>query len=160
MAMNESSKLIPELSGFLAKNATSYNNLQNIIVVNGPGSFTGLRTIVLVANSIAYSYPHVELTTASFFQLFDSFPILKRSSKRDLFIKKAENIGIEVQTNEEALNYLELNNITKSYGDFEFSSKSSIINQSNVDYQKLIQKISFSKDKRISAHYIKKPNID
>ena len=37
---NESSKLIPELQSFIGNNKINQNDLDNIVVINGPGSFT------------------------------------------------------------------------------------------------------------------------
>jgi tRNA A37 threonylcarbamoyladenosine modification protein TsaB len=38
--LNESTLLIEEFDAFLKKNNVTYTDLENIVVVNGPGSFT------------------------------------------------------------------------------------------------------------------------
>ncbi len=51
---NESEKLMPEIDDLLKNKKIKYDDLERIIVVKGPGSFTGLRVGVSVANAIAY----------------------------------------------------------------------------------------------------------
>jgi len=51
---NESEKLMPEIDDLLKNKKIKYDDLEGIIVVKGPGSFTGLRVGVSVANAIAY----------------------------------------------------------------------------------------------------------
>jgi len=46
VAWNESEKLIWLVDEFLKENNLDYKNLENIVVVAGPGSFTWVRTIV------------------------------------------------------------------------------------------------------------------
>jgi hydrogenase maturation factor len=86
--------------------------LENIVVVNGPGSFTGIRTISLIANTINYVIKK-DLTEFSYFDLFDTYPICKPSSKRDTFVKKSESDEIEIIQNPDLENYFKENNIKK-----------------------------------------------
>ncbi len=67
---NESSKLIPLFSGFLQSNSIVHEDIENIVVVHGPGSFTGIRTICLFVNTLSFIYPHIYITPLSFFELF------------------------------------------------------------------------------------------
>ena len=52
---NQSKMLIPSIVNLLEKNRLSLNDLNEIIVVNGPGSFTGIRIGVTVAKTLSYS---------------------------------------------------------------------------------------------------------
>jgi tRNA threonylcarbamoyladenosine biosynthesis protein TsaB len=44
-----------KIEELLSKNSQSYENLKGIAVFEGPGSFTGLRIGISVANALAYS---------------------------------------------------------------------------------------------------------
>ncbi len=51
---NEAEMLLPEIDEMLKKNMLDFDDLDSVLVVSGPGSFTGLRVGVTVANTIAY----------------------------------------------------------------------------------------------------------
>lgn len=50
-----SSKLLPIIDNGLKENNLTLNNIDKIFVVNGPGSFTGIRVGVTVAKTIAWA---------------------------------------------------------------------------------------------------------
>ena len=155
---NESEKLIGIIDDFLSENNTNYNDLENIVVVAGPGSFTGVRTIVLLINTINFVIKK-NITSLNFFDLFDTYPIIKKSSKRDSFVKKAKESKIEIILNTDIKDYLEKQNIKTIYWEvnedfFDYLEISSII-----DYDKVIKNINFDTKKLIDPIYIKKPSI-
>ncbi len=53
---SHSEELVPALESILSECSVSLEEIGEIIVVNGPGSFTGVRLGVTVAKTIAYSY--------------------------------------------------------------------------------------------------------
>jgi len=53
-ANDESEKLMPEIDKLLKSEKLTYTDLDRVVVVKGPGSFTGLRVGVSVANMISY----------------------------------------------------------------------------------------------------------
>jgi hypothetical protein len=69
-------------------------------VVNWPWSFTWVRTIVLAINSINFIIDK-NITTLNFFELFEKYPIIKSSSRRDLFVKYEKNDTIAIVKNED-----------------------------------------------------------
>jgi len=52
---NHSILVMPMIDNILKKNNITTNDLNEIIVVNGPGSFTGVRIGVVIAKTLAYS---------------------------------------------------------------------------------------------------------
>lgn len=52
---NLSEKLLPNIDNMLGKNRMAHKDLDGIMVYLGPGTFTGLRIGITVANSFAYS---------------------------------------------------------------------------------------------------------
>ena len=155
---NESSILIPKIDEFLKKNTINYIDLENIVVVNWPWSFTWVRTTILAINTINYIIKK-NITTLSYFNLFRNYPIIKSSSKRDCFFKKDEHSKIEIISNEELKKYLNNKNVNKIYweanNDFFYDIK--ILDK--IEYEDIIKKIAFKKLFKAEPLYIKKPNI-
>ncbi len=156
--LEESSKLSFLINNFLKKNNVLYNEITNIVVINWPGSFTWVRSISLVVNTLSYIFENIKLTPVSYFDLFENYPIIKTSSKRDLFVKKSKNNIIEIIKNEDFVDYIENNNIKEIYWEFS-SEKLDIKITDNVDYKKLISKVILEEKKQIEAFYVKKPSI-
>jgi tRNA threonylcarbamoyladenosine biosynthesis protein TsaB len=50
-----SSELLTSIKALLARNSQDWTDIRGIIVYQGPGSFTGLRIGITVANTLAYS---------------------------------------------------------------------------------------------------------
>lgn len=51
---DEAEKLMPEIAAALKEEGLEFSDIDEVFVVKGPGSFTGLRIGVTVANTIAY----------------------------------------------------------------------------------------------------------
>src|SRR5690625_2490197 len=47
--------LVPMLKELLEESKVSFSDIKNIVAVNGPGSFTGIRIGLSVAKAISYS---------------------------------------------------------------------------------------------------------
>jgi len=165
---NESSKLISKIDLFLKQNNINYFDLENIVVVNWPWSFTGVRTIVLAINSINFII-NKNITTLNFFDLFENYPIIKSSSRRDLFVKYEKSSKIEIVKNDDFIKIIHhpsgasfntKGSKLKIYWDLTnniLSEKINII--SEINYTKIIENIVFQQNKLIEPLYIKKPNI-
>jgi len=150
---NESSKLTTIIDEFLKENKSTYFNLENLVVVNWPWSFTWVRTIVLAINSINFII-NKNITPLSFFDLFENYPIIKSSSRRDLFVKYEKSSKIEIVKNED---FILRENI---YWDLSNNILSEEIKvDSKIDYKKVLENIIFKENKLIEPLYIKKPNI-
>ncbi len=146
---NESSRFIKELDIFLKESSLDYFDLENIVLVNGPWSFTWVRTIILAVNSINFIIKK-SLTPISYFDLFKDFPIVKASSRRDCFFKKDKNSPIEIITNEE---------IEKNYKKAFWEANLWIEIFENIDYYDIINNIELKNLDKVEPLYIKKPNI-
>ncbi len=51
---DEAEKLMPAIAELLKKSGQKFSDIKQIYVIKGPGSFTGLRVGVTVANTLAY----------------------------------------------------------------------------------------------------------
>ncbi len=159
---NESMTLNPNIDELLKKNHTSYFDLENIVLVNWPGSFTWIRTAVLVANTINFII-NKRMTGIDYFSMYElafpaSYPIIKDSSRRDLFIKKDNTSKIEIIPNEELLEYLKENKISEIYWDTNINLDNTK-KITNIDYIKVLNKIKLDNKTKLEAFYMKKPNI-
>lgn len=152
---NESSLLIPKIDQFLNENKLNYFDLENIVLVNWPGSFTWVRTSVLAINTINFIIKK-DLTPISFFDLYKNYPIIKDSSKRDCFVKIDENSKIEIIENEKLKEILKEKNIKKIYWETNIENLEII---EKIDYLSIIKEVEFQKNKKIEPLYLKKPNI-
>ena len=157
--MRESSSLLSFIDIFLWENNLEYNDIDNIVVVHWPGSFTGIRTVTLIVNSIAFAVQNLSITPLSFFDLLDAYPIIKSSSKRDLFVKNSKTDKINIVKNDDFLEYIWENNITHVHGDVATDFLWEISLDFSPDYQKIIQNITFENHREIAPLYLKKPNI-
>jgi tRNA A37 threonylcarbamoyladenosine modification protein TsaB len=154
---NESTKTIPIIDMFLESQKLEYSAIQNIICVVGPWSFTWIRTISLVVNTLAYTYKHIKLTPVNFFDLYSDYPIVKSSSKRDLFVKRSKSAIIEVMSNSDFEEKMEG---TKIFWDTDIGRFEKEIHISHdIDYETLLKTIALQDTTRIAPLYIKKPNI-
>ncbi|MDC0506168.1 hypothetical protein OAN96_01085 [Candidatus Gracilibacteria bacterium] len=153
---NESSKLPETIDNFLISHDIDYSQLDNIVVVHGPGSFTGVRAICLMVSTMAFS-TDITLTSMSYFELFSQYPITKQSSKRDMFMQKSAEADVEIISNEDVVMYLEDNEVGQVYGELPTGYKGKLVE--NIDYCDIIRQVKLDSLKRVDPLYIKKPNI-
>lgn len=152
--LNESTLLIEEIDNFLKKSNLFYSDINNFVVVNWPWSFTGVRTTVLLINTISFvtkSY----ITPVKYFDLFQSYPIIKTSSKRDSFVKLSKESEIEIYENEKISGIL--NWIVEVCWDVWFMQNVNV--NSLPNYENFLKNIKLEKNTIISPFYLKKPNI-
>ena len=153
---NETKLLLDTMMNFLASNQCQMSDIEHIICVCGPGSFTGIRTITLIINSLAYAFPHIFLTGISYFDLFREYPILKQSSKRDVFVKKSKDAIILC----EAVScLLEQYQSVPMRGDVQFLGFSLCTPATQDDYERCIRDVFLKDTKKIAPLYLKNPNI-
>lgn len=70
-AGRESKWVLPTISNFAKSYGDNFGkDLESITIVNGPGSFTGIRVAVSVLNTLLFIYPHIsayQLNVGEFF---------------------------------------------------------------------------------------------
>ncbi len=124
---NEATILLPQLHEMLKTLNKSFQDITELILITGPGSFTGLRIGITVANTIAYllKIPVKPLNTFQYWWLLsknqettlDNKALLIFAGKQGVYISPtAEEIG-KLYSLEQADIYLNENNINHIFGD-------------------------------------------
>ncbi len=159
LAWNESSQLWAKVFSFLERFMVNSSELSSIYLVCGPGSFTGIRSICLFCNTLAYIYPNLLLYPLSFFDLYEHYPIIKQSSRRDVFVKMWKSATIEILTFPELS--IQLQQYTEVYGSFDIwvCNQDHLILRENYIPWDVIARKELTAMKCIEPLYIKNPNI-
>lgn len=159
LAWNESSKLWAKVFSFLEWCKVDVSELWRIYVVRGPGSFTGIRSICLFCNTLAFIYPSLELYPLSFFDLFENYPIIKQSSRRDVFVKMQKNATIEIVLISELHTLLPWNSEVWWSFDTSCLEREDILLSESYDAHEVISRSHWKASRCIEPLYIKAPNI-
>ena len=113
---NHSVYLMPSINDILNNNHIEVDNIDQIIVVNGPGSFTGVRLGVTVAKTLAYTlnakiYPisSLEVYGESANEEFDLICIKDSKGVYSARKEKSEYRDFEYRKNDDFNNYIESN---------------------------------------------------
>lgn len=162
--------LVITVEKMLAKNNINYSNLDCISVINGPGSFIGLKvalSFVKALKSVLYNIKVIEnnvFEILSFEEKFD-FVILKADingfyicdKQSDInYINKEQLLNIQINNTNIITNVKELNNFIKGENSILIKDID-IKNLVNINYYKYKIK-KFSDD--IKAVYIREPQIN
>lgn len=87
----ESEHFLVSLSEFLTKNSLEFQNLEGVVVVNGPGSFTAMRIITLTVNTLSLVH-HTPLYSIDYFTLGElsgwSYPMLLRANRGEYLLQR------------------------------------------------------------------------
>lgn len=156
---NESQRLGKEILSLLKEADISFSEIEHIYAVNGPGSFTAIRTICLWINTVAFVYPHITLTPISFFDLYDSYPIVKQSSKKDFFVQRKKWAIIEIIVPEQLFENTWIHQIYGSIDQALLEKYPWMNVESSYNIDELLKKTEAQTWKHIDPLYIKKPNI-
>ena len=114
---NHSEIAIPTLQELLKKIDVKLNELDEIIVVNGPGSFTGVRIGVTIAKTLAYSL-NIKIKTITSLEafgvsaksVFDIVTIADTKGFYSALYKKGAFIDFEYRKNADFNEYINANN--------------------------------------------------
>ena len=158
LVWKESASLLKLIKNFLEKFDLDFSQISELVVVNGPGSFTWIRSVVLIVNTLAFVFPNITLSALSYFDLFDHYPILKQSSKRDVFVCFSWDRDIEILLNEICIKKLVELWTKKAFWEVSFDL-GWIFLENTPDYATICKRIVFEQKKRLDPLYIKSPNI-
>lgn len=97
----ESEYFLISLLELITKNNLEYKDLEGVIVVNGPGSFTAMRIITLTINTLSFVH-HTPLYSMNYFTLGElsgwGYPILLRANRGEYLIQKNKDMIPELIT--------------------------------------------------------------
>ena len=127
---NHSVYTIPMIEELLDKNEIKTNYLNEIIVVNGPGSFTGVRIGVTIAKTLAYT---LDITIKTITSL-EAYAVSYTSDKNKLVVipdLKGKYIGYFTKDNDLLSNYIYLNN--KEYDKYVEDKKDYLIENNSFN---------------------------
>ncbi len=172
---DHSQKLLIYIDKFLKENKVSYKDLKGIVVISGPGSFTGIRIGVCVGNTLAWSLniPILAIDTllaqALLLKEKKVVAILK-ASKNEAYLAKFQNLkkigSYKIVPKKQILNLTKGFLIVAQFPDLKIK-KGLIIDKASKNhraleaikfiYQDLKTKRKFTKP--VHPFYLKKPNI-
>lgn len=129
------------------KKVIGKNEVKEIVVINGPGSFTGARLGVTIAKTFAY-VKNIKLKTIS---TLEEKAISSKSSKKVISVEETNGyfVGVFNKSNKLIGEYKYLNKTEYE----EFNKKHKVINEVKYDYEKIIE--FASKKEPINPHAAK-----
>lgn len=88
---NKNDRILSGIDRLLKKNKKKFSSLKGIIVINGPGSFTGIRVGLSVANTLAWALK-IPVIGINLFQGKDSQELVKIGIKKLLKTKNQKQV--------------------------------------------------------------------
>lgn len=131
---NHSEFTVPMIETILKNNNINTNYLNDIIVVNGPGSFTGVRIGVTIAKTLAYTLD-ISIKTITSLEAFAVSHDSKDNKLVNIADLKGKYIGYFNKDNEMLTNYIYLNN--KEYEKYIEDKSKYIIKDNKLDLEKI-----------------------
>jgi tRNA A37 threonylcarbamoyladenosine modification protein TsaB len=148
--------LSDEIDSLLLRNTLTYSQLSGIVVMVGPGGFTGTRVTTLVANSLAYGFniPLFPLTVGEFFAYQDApFPWIISITKKEVLLWKDKTTTEITQLSDLPVGTY------SSLAPIDFDSQEHTI-ETRKEYDGVIASLPLSAPQtRIQPLYAKDPNI-
>lgn len=172
---DEAEKLMPLLLKLTKKHKVHLTDIKKVYVIKGPGSFTGLRVGVTIANTIAYlnkAKLYALNTFDYWWALFKSLGIAEQKQKIALLLfagsqgvylsEKPGQLGKLIDLSE-LKSHLQKQKITQLFGDISPEQKT-FLEEFNFlkikpNLATVIQKAKFTQAKIVQPLYLKQPNI-
>lgn len=168
---DEAEKLMPAIQAFMVEQKLEYSSLDQVLVVKGPGSFTGLRIGVTVANTIAH-LTNAELYEIDTFEYWhmaqepgQSLPVLVYAGSGGVYLSETAGSQPEIIKIEELNEILAQRSIEEVCGDISEEQKQVLevkFKEVPLSFGQIIQKIDIAKLKSVKIVqplYIKDPAI-
>ncbi len=131
---NHSVYTVPMIEEILKNNNINTNYLNEIIVINGPGSFTGVRIGVTIAKTLAYT---LDITIKALTSL-EAYAVSTESKTNKLVVisdLKGKYIGYFSKDNEILTDYIYLSN--KEYDNYIKDKEQYILKDNKLDLEKI-----------------------
>ena len=150
--------IMPMIASLLDDNKVRVNDIKELIVVNGPGSFTGVRIGVTIAKTMAYclQIPIKMITSLELIVATINDKSLKQVAIND---RNGYFVGIFDENNSLVKDYFYLSN--KDYREYK-EANTIYDNISNIDYQ-LVYNFAKSKESvnphSVNPIYVKKIEV-
>ena len=147
-----SENAIPLLKSLLDENNFKLNSLNQIVVINGPGSFTGVRIGVTIAKTIAFclNIPIKTITSLEALGISSDAPfdiVTVKDSKGVYFAKKG---------NDEFIDFSYLNN--SEFNGFIKGRNYKVLNSDQIDIIKVLEYLKnkeYTNPHKVNPVYIK-----
>ena len=138
---------MPTIDKVLKDSNVDIRDVSNIIVVNGPGSFTGERIAVTIAKTFAYS---LKIPV----RVIDALTILALNVDSDLKVVALEDRnGAFVGTFDKECNVLSSLQYMSKSNYSEFKENNDVITDVEIDYEKVYEYVM--KQKELNPHEVK-----
>lgn len=135
---NEAEKLMPAINDLFEKNGKTFDELRQVYVIKGPGSFTGLRVGITVANTIANltNSQLFGLNTFEYWHNQSPLPVLVFAGKGGVYLSVEAKVEPEIVDLPDLNKKLSDKNIGKVIGDI---SDAQIQILQNVEFVRMEQ---------------------
>lgn len=157
-ARREFEDLPGAIHALLVDHQISYSDLRGIVVLVGPGSFTGTRVTCLIANTVAFAHG-VDLFPLDYFSFLQmqgcDYPHVIQANKREVLLKHSET------SDPEFVAIGQLDRVTYSgTGDRSTFLESGATLSCEMDYNSVIRGLDLTSPvSKIAPIYIKDPTI-
>lgn len=173
---NEAEKLMPAIHALLESKSKRFSDIKKVLAISGPGSFTGLRVGITVANTIAhlnkcplYAIDTFKYHWNSHTKAKNKTALLIFAGKRGVYLSKKEEGKIKPPENinvDDLAKTLNKKEIKSVFGDITPEQKEKIgttkFTESTKSFAQTISELdltSLKPQKIIKPNYIKSPSI-
>ena len=146
---NHSALVMPMIDSILKNNNLIPKDLNQIIVVNGPGSFTGVRIGVTIAKTLAYTLK-IDIKTITSLELYAVSNESENNKLVSISDHKGKYVGYFNKNNELIDDLVYLNN--SDYEKYIEGKKDYIIESKNINLEKVYNYLKNKKS--INPHMV------